>query len=161
MDPSLLAGLARTFGTKDLDSICRLMSQLLPTNPRFDKDHPETWNSLLAMLHDIAPKDPLEGILAVQMVGVHQAAMEFLGRAMAPNGIMQSTDANVSRANKLLTDAACSAVPVGRANACAGAATPKSRALETDATRLNRHLHGVLSRDASCRKLTRISHQQR
>ncbi len=101
-DPSLLAGLARAFGTKDLDSICRLMTQLLPTNPRFDIDEPETWNSLLAMLHDIAPKDPLEGLLAVQMVGVHQAAMEFLGRAMVGGRTLQATDANVNRANKLL-----------------------------------------------------------
>jgi hypothetical protein len=53
-------------------------------------------------LHDIAPKDALEGILAVQMVGVHQAAIEFLGRAMVRHTTLRATDANVNRANKLL-----------------------------------------------------------
>jgi hypothetical protein len=101
-DSSLVARLARAFGTKDLDSIGQLITQVLPTNPRLDVDDPKTWNSVFAMLHDIAPKDALEGILAVQMVGVHQAAMEFLGRAMVGHTTLQATDANVNRANKLL-----------------------------------------------------------
>jgi hypothetical protein len=101
-DSSVVAGLKRAFGTKDLDSICHLITQLFPTNPRFNLDEPTSWNPLLAMVHDIAPKDSLEGLLAVQMVGVHQAAMEFLGRSMAGSGTLQATDANVNRANKFL-----------------------------------------------------------
>lgn len=39
-------------------------------------------NAALAQIAGIAPGDPLEGMLAVQMVGVHAAAMEHLSRSL-------------------------------------------------------------------------------
>ena len=37
-------------------------------------------------LRGVAPRDPVEGMLATQMLGLHEAAMECLGRATAPGG---------------------------------------------------------------------------
>jgi len=101
-DSSLVAGLERAFGTKDLDSICRLISQVLPTDPRYDLNEPDSWNSLLATLHDIAPRDALEGLLAVQMVGVHETAMRFLNRAIHGSPTSAEVDVNTNLAVKLL-----------------------------------------------------------
>ena len=38
----------------------------------------DTVNRVLAALHGIVPRDELEGMLAVQMVGVHSLAMECM-----------------------------------------------------------------------------------
>ena len=99
-NPSLFAGLTRAFGTNDRDSIFQLLIQVVLTNGSH-QDDPQVWNCLLATLHDIAPKDALEGLLAVQMAGVHQLAMAFLARAVEGQS-HEGIDANVNRANKLL-----------------------------------------------------------
>ena len=40
----------------------------------------ENLNQLIPILHSMKPRDALEGMLAVQMVGVHTVAMQCLGR---------------------------------------------------------------------------------
>ena len=40
----------------------------------------ENLNQLMPILHSIKPRDALEGMLAVQMAGVHNVAMQCLGR---------------------------------------------------------------------------------
>lgn len=99
--PESLPGLERTFATNDRNAIIALVEQLLATLPRANQN-PARWNFLLATLHDIGPKDTLEGLLAVQMVSVHVLAMEFLARAMDLGQSFEGTDANINRANKLL-----------------------------------------------------------
>ena len=42
-------------------------------------------NRLVPILHDIAPRDTLEAMLSVQMVGVHNVAMDCLRRAQFEN----------------------------------------------------------------------------
>jgi hypothetical protein len=100
-DPSLLAGLARAFGTRDLDSICRLMVQVISTVPESEQGEPQNSNSFLATLHDIAPRDALEGLLAVQMTGVHEVAMRFLARG-AGSQTRGEIDADINLAVKLM-----------------------------------------------------------
>ena len=39
-------------------------------------------NNTMALLNGVQPEDEIEGMLAVQMIGVHNAAMEMLKRAM-------------------------------------------------------------------------------
>jgi hypothetical protein len=52
-------------------------------------------------LRGVAPRDPLEGMLATQMLGLHDAAMECLGRAAIPEQSFEGRQANLGQANKL------------------------------------------------------------
>jgi hypothetical protein len=58
--------------------------------------------TVLEGLRDTAPRDPLEGMLAAQMVGVHAAAMECLRRAMAANATLEGREMNLGQANRLV-----------------------------------------------------------
>ena len=58
--------------------------------------------SARAMLEDIAPGDSVEGMLAVQMVATHEAAMACLGRSTAPGTSPGQTDQNLKHAERLL-----------------------------------------------------------
>ena len=42
----------------------------------------DCFNNAIAILNGIQPKDEIEGMLAVQMIGIHNMAMECIGRAM-------------------------------------------------------------------------------
>jgi len=59
-------------------------------------------NLVLAMLHGIRPRDEVEGMLAVQMVGVHNLAMEFVRRAMLKGQTFDGVNMAVARADKLM-----------------------------------------------------------
>lgn len=56
----------------------------------------------LAALQGLAPRDELEGMLAVQMVATHSAAMECLRRAMIEEQSFEGRDQNLKHATKLL-----------------------------------------------------------
>jgi hypothetical protein len=80
----------------------------------------QTWNALWVMgtrdewhreigqraatgaLKDIAPRDPLEGMLAAQMIVVHDAAMECFRRAHLPEQTFEGRQAALGQANKLV-----------------------------------------------------------
>lgn len=53
-------------------------------------------------LKKIAPRSELEGMLAVQMIGTHNAAMECLRRAMIESQGMESRDQNLKHAVRLM-----------------------------------------------------------
>ncbi|MCP4611081.1 MAG: hypothetical protein GY845_20420 [Planctomycetes bacterium] len=46
-------------------------------------------NNALAILDGIQPKDEIEGMLAIQMIGIHNMAMECIGRAMRTKRVDQ------------------------------------------------------------------------
>ncbi len=71
-------GVAEATGTVDPDLSINLLSQ---TSATFGSDEARSTNLALAALHDIHPQDVVEGQLAGQMVGTHNAAMRFLGNA--------------------------------------------------------------------------------
>jgi hypothetical protein len=50
----------------------------------------------------MGPKDELEGLLAVQMIGVHSLSMECLKRASLEGQTTVGIDTNINRATKLL-----------------------------------------------------------
>lgn len=60
-------------------------------------------DAAISALAGIAPKGTLEGMLAVQMVATHSAAMECLRRAAIPDQSFQACDMNLKHATKLLT----------------------------------------------------------
>jgi hypothetical protein len=53
-------------------------------------------------LKGIAPRDPLEGMLAAQMVATHEAAMDCFRRAQVPGQTFEGRRQNLELANKLV-----------------------------------------------------------
>jgi hypothetical protein len=62
----------------------------------------EFLNNTMMILHDISPKDVIEGMLAFQMVGVHNLAMECLKRSIIKDQTFEGKQANVNQAAKML-----------------------------------------------------------
>ena len=59
--------------------------------------------SAISLLQGIKPADEIEGMLAVQMVATHNAAMECLRRAMIKGQILAGRDQELKHAEKLLS----------------------------------------------------------
>jgi len=59
-------------------------------------------NAAYAMYQGIDPKDNVECLLAVQMVAVHNMAMDLSKRAMIPEQTFEGVDANINRVTKLM-----------------------------------------------------------
>ena len=59
--------------------------------------------SAISLLQGIKPADETEGMLAVQMVATHNAAMECLRRAMIKGQILAGRDQELKHAEKLLS----------------------------------------------------------
>jgi hypothetical protein len=94
--------LQQTFGTGDADLMPKLLLQLDVASPDSLLGTGIDRNSSLAALHGIAPRDALEGMLAVQMVTVHNHSIEFLQKALKPGQPDEVVTANVNRATKLM-----------------------------------------------------------
>ena len=58
--------------------------------------------SAISLLQGIKPADEIEGMLAVQMVGTHNAVMGCLDRAMIEGQTFEGFDQNLKHASKLL-----------------------------------------------------------
>ena len=59
-------------------------------------------NDAAALLEGIAPQDPVEGMLAIQMVATHSAAIRYLRMASLDDQTPQKMDWHINRATKLL-----------------------------------------------------------
>jgi hypothetical protein len=99
--PSFSAVVQRTFGTSDGHLSAELLRQVTRALPNAEPLDPHG-NHALATLHGIGPRDPLEGLLAVQMVAVHNLEMEFFRRAALKEQPDTGVDLNLNRATKLL-----------------------------------------------------------
>ena len=58
-------------------------------------------SAAIATLKELEPRNGVEGILAVQMVSVHSAAMECLRRAAIPNQTFKGQDMAFKNAQKM------------------------------------------------------------
>jgi hypothetical protein len=63
---------------------------------------PEFSNHAMAILQGIAPRDEIEGLLAIQMIGVHNLAMQTIKRAMITDQTFEGRQANVNHTTKML-----------------------------------------------------------
>ena len=98
-----LNGNLRLFGTDNKDSTEALASQVVAMVTGTGGRHGlENVKYALATIHGIGPRDELEGLLAVQMVGVHSLAVECLRGASLKDQTTEGMDANIQRATKLL-----------------------------------------------------------
>ncbi len=66
-----------------------------------DEDRDKLIQSTLISLRGIAPRDEMEGMLAVQMVACHNAAIECYRRAMLENQTFEGRQAALNQANRL------------------------------------------------------------
>jgi len=96
----VLASFAEALGVQGLDPILVLLGQGVGTFYGTTTALSLKTNALYSAVHNIAPKDHLEAMLALQMVGVHNAVMEMLRRAALPE--QTNMDAIISRVTKLL-----------------------------------------------------------
>jgi hypothetical protein len=62
----------------------------------------EHCDNAMAILQGIKPQDEIEGMLAVQMVGVHNMAMDAMKSAMISDQYPEARNWHANRANKLL-----------------------------------------------------------
>jgi hypothetical protein len=94
----------RMFGTNNQDSHYVLLRQVfgfVPTHAGA-KHASQNLKYAMATINGIGPKDGLEGLLAVQMIGVHGLAVECLRRASLRDQTTEGMDLNIQRATKLL-----------------------------------------------------------
>jgi hypothetical protein len=100
---------AEATGTADLDLHNLFTQQVVQTfdgctsSKGWNQDTLQKFmNTALALLHGIQPRDEIEGMLASQMIGVHNLAMERMGRAMISDQTFRGREANINQATKLL-----------------------------------------------------------
>lgn len=71
-------------------------------NPSSDYDErAQKINSAISAMRGINPKDEIEGMLAAQMVGLHNSAMECMRRAMIKDQTFEGRNYGISQATKL------------------------------------------------------------
>ena len=109
-EPADLATLAgRCSRRRGLDGIgsghlaLALVDQVVGALPHGGGAFPELkQKAAVDALAGIAPRDPLEGMLAAQMLAVHDAAMECFCRAHLPEQTFEGRQANLGQANRLV-----------------------------------------------------------
>jgi len=104
----------RAFGTEDHALQERLFEQVGSSVPDF-AGHDKKWlDQVVAALQGIHPQDTLEGMLAVQMVSIHNLAMESMRRAAIPEQSDVALEAYINRATKLMRTFAAQTEALGR-----------------------------------------------
>jgi hypothetical protein len=63
---------------------------------------PETVLLTMKTIGELGPRNATEGMLAVQMIGVHKAATEFIRRSQVTGQTVEGSDANINRAVRLM-----------------------------------------------------------
>ena len=90
------------FGTPDQSLQNYLLNQLKGTFVGYDDSKMVTvFNDSLALLNGIQPRDEIEGMLAIQMIAVHNIAMETMRRAVTGQ-IISVIEGDVNNATKML-----------------------------------------------------------
>lgn len=94
-------------GTSDAELMLHLVQQVMnartPVAQATKSNQDVSIGAVLAALKGIAPQNEMEGMLAVQMVSTHNAAMECLRRAMIPGQTFEGRDQNLKHAAKLMS----------------------------------------------------------
>jgi len=104
----------RTFGTGDHALQERLFEQVGRSVPDVAGHDKKSLDPLVAALQGIHPQDTLEGMLAVQMVAIHNMAMECMKRAATPEQSDLLLEAYINRAIKLMRMFAAQTDVLGR-----------------------------------------------
>lgn len=104
-----MAKMTEALGTSDSDLQDYLIGQVIQTFRGYvssdgfnDSRAVEFINNAMALLNGIQPQDEIEGMLAVQMIAVHNMVMETMKRAMITDQTSFGMEANVNHATKML-----------------------------------------------------------
>ncbi|MBR0685374.1 hypothetical protein JQ594_05570 [Bradyrhizobium manausense] len=81
--------LAEALGVVDRDALHGLLSQLVKASAVACKPEQGNLSFMISMLKSIAPKDPLEAMLAAQMVSIHVASMRCACRLACTDDVPQ------------------------------------------------------------------------
>ena len=97
------------FGTPDKDLHNYLLNQIVQTfkgcvsSEGFDHSKMEEFaNNAMALLNGIQPQDEIEGMLAVQMIAVHNMVMETMKLAMVTGQRFEWKEASINHATRML-----------------------------------------------------------
>jgi hypothetical protein len=108
-DPLLAVKMSEALGTPDSDLQGHLLDQVVQTfkgavsTDGADHDKVATAvNNAMAILNSIQPQDEIEGMLAVQMIGVHNIVMDAMQRAMLGGQTFEGKKVNVDYATKMV-----------------------------------------------------------
>lgn len=108
-DPLIAVKMFEALGTPESDLQNHLLNQVIQTfrgtvsTDGVDNDNAIlASNNALSILDGIQPQDEIEGMLAVQMIGVHNMAMITLARAILSNQTIEGKQANVNQSTKML-----------------------------------------------------------
>src|SRR3569832_2203994 len=97
-----LSPLVEATGTLDISLSEHLFYQLAQSTWTNKGGEASAQYAYVAMLRVIAPKDEVEGMLAAQMVSIHNMAMECSKRAMLAGQTAHGVTENLNRVNKLM-----------------------------------------------------------
>lgn len=91
-------------GTNDADAGAMLLGPAVLLSPGLDMDKnlDECWDSTQVILEGIRPRDQIEGLLAVQMLAVHNMAMMLFMKAAQESCSMELMELYVNSADKLI-----------------------------------------------------------
>ena len=93
--------LYETFGSSDPETIELFTNQLVRVLAPDGENRTNALNGITPILCAINPSDELECMLAVQMIGIHNMAMEMMRRAMVSGQSVEGVSNNVNRVSKL------------------------------------------------------------
>lgn len=94
--------MTETFGTEDQALQGQLLLQAASAVSDCTGRELKTFDHVAAALRGIRPQDSLEGMLATQMVAVHNMAMTCMGRAALQDQSDLGVEVNLNRATKLM-----------------------------------------------------------
>ena len=97
--------LAEATGASDPEVAARLAQQVISVLSLAnlgEKEKVQRIGSALSLLKQIEPQNELEGLLASQMIGVHEAAMECLQQSRLPGQTHAGRDCNLKHAAKFM-----------------------------------------------------------
>jgi len=107
-DPLKKVKLSEAFATADADLQIHLMDQVMYTfkgtlgsDEACHEKTLEACNKTFAFLAQFKPRDEVEALLAIQMLGVHNLAMDCLQRAMMGGQTFAGRQSNVNYATKM------------------------------------------------------------
>jgi len=100
--PGIVPEADKLFGSNFTDVINLLLWQLGLVFPQGGLSDDKIKTICFRLMAEIGPKDQLEALLAVQMLGTHNLAMLSLARAALKDQTVEGVTINVDRATKLL-----------------------------------------------------------
>jgi hypothetical protein len=96
-------GLIEALGVADNDLQLHFLQQAIHSvRPTNESAVDGQMNTILALMHEINPRDGIESLLAIQMVNTHHLALEMMRKATLPQQTVDGVDRNVNRAAKLM-----------------------------------------------------------